>query len=152
MNVCSRKIIIKANVREFHYSIAEVTCGIICGCLPALPAFFKHVSSINIKVLRTSRKRDQSKSPAWSPKTRQEKLKLVNSTIETAALSPTSLGKTLTHSCSSPTMSGWRDKSSNKHHWWEELDELEYVAGDNDRSAVEECNTTMPQSPPPVLK
>ena len=25
------------------YSIPEVNCGIICGCLPILPAFFRHI-------------------------------------------------------------------------------------------------------------
>ena len=46
----------------------------------------------------------------------------------------------------------WRDKSGTRHHGWEELHELEYVAGDNERYATGGGSTVEPQRPPPVLQ
>lgn len=49
-----------------------------------------------------------------------------------------------------PTAPRLKGKSGNGRHGWEELDELEYVAGD-ERYAVKEFVTVEPQLPSPAL-
>ncbi len=44
----------------------------------------------------------------------------------------------------SSTKTGWRDGGRSRHHQWEELDELEYVAGDDQRYAVKEFGSGAP--------
>lgn len=45
------------------------------------------------------------------------------------------------------------EKGKNKRHdQWEELDELEYVAGDDERYVKQETSIVKPQRPLPILK
>ena len=64
----------------------------------------------------------------------------------------TEIGKVPTFSSTKTTSTAWRDKSGTRHHGWEELHELEYVTGDNERYATGEGSTVEPQRPPPVLQ
>ena len=45
----------------------------------------------------------------------------------------------------SPAATGKRDGGGGRHHPWEELDELEYVPGDDERDAVRKYRVVEPQ-------
>ena len=146
---------LRADIRKLiNYSIAEITCGIICGCLPALPAFIRQVSDIRIKVLKAAPNGNHSTFASWSISTRRPKPDVLISPGRPPVLPPlsTDIGKSPTFSSTRTTSTTWRDKSGTRHHGWKELDELKYVAGDNERYAREEGSTVEPQRPPPVLQ
>ena len=136
------------------YSVAEVTCGIVCGCLPALPSFIRHVSDVKIRLMKTSHDRSQSTFSSWNPNTRQPVPKSPSSPGRPIVLSPLSKTSPVysTMKAISPTTSSRKDGGGSRHHRWEELDELEYVAGDDKRYATMESSTAEPQPPPSILK
>ena len=45
----------------------------------------------------------------------------------------------------SPAITGKKDGGRGRYHPWEELDELEYVPGDDERDAVREYRVVEPQ-------
>lgn len=47
---------------------------------------------------------------------------------------------------------GLENGKKKSHNQWEELDELEYVAGDDERYVAKEPSIVKPQKPPPILK
>ena len=114
----------RIGTNSHHYSVAEVTCGIICGCLPAMPAFLRHISGLKVKIKPTS----------WRSTTRQP----INDT-EKARGGSTVLPPTPTVASKSPAYiasiatNGKTERNGSRYHLWEELDELEYVAGDDKR-------------------
>ena len=140
--------------KSWNYSIAEITCGIICGCLPALPAFIRQVSDIRIKFSKAAPNGNHLTFTSWRIGPRRPKPDVLTLPERLPVLSPLSsdIGKSPTFSSTRSMSTMWRDRSGTKHHGWEELDELEYVAGDNERYATEEGNTVEPQRPPTVLQ
>ncbi|KAM0795178.1 hypothetical protein BDR22DRAFT_894428 [Usnea florida] len=109
-------------------SVAEVTCGIICGCLPALPAFLKHISGLQVKIKPTS----------WWSTTRQPITDAERARGGSTVLPPTptvvSKSPAYNHvNFTSIAANGKTDRKGSAYHPWEELDELEYVAGDDKR-------------------
>lgn len=115
-------------ITRINYSLAEVTCGIICGCLPALPAFLRHISGLKVKVMTTSW-RSGTKQPIPDAARARDGSTVVPPCPTVAKKSPAYNNINLTYL---PTI-GRTFGSGNRYHPWEELDELEYVVGDDKR-------------------
>ena len=96
------------------WSAAELACGIVCGCIPALPAFIRHVSSWRVKVIVTRKTRRGSSYAS----NRQR--------IAAAARGVTG------ESLRSPNVEKPRVRER-----WEELDDLEYQPGNAGRGREE---------------
>ena len=127
-------------------SVAEVTCGIICGCLPALPAFIRHVSGLNFKMFIPTAARSRATISSWGKSAREPV--------------PNAASKSAITTLSSTAASGWKspppylnedsqvrtDAFSPKHHPWEEFDELQYIHGDDERLVINLKRTANQQS------
>ena len=50
-------------------SIAEITSRIICSCVPALPAFHRHICGLKVKVFRTNDSRTHISLTSMGPPT-----------------------------------------------------------------------------------
>ena len=133
-----------------NYSTAEITCGIICGCLPALPAFATHVSDFKTRSKRNGYNGYQSTLTPQSPSTGRPTPKSPGTPLVLSPL-PRNSSVYSTVKAVLPTTPRLKDGIGNRHHGWEELDELEYVAGD-ERYAVKEFVAGEPRSPSPILK
>ena len=117
-----------AETNSHHYSIAEVTCGIVCGCLPAIPAFLRHIHGLKVKTMITSW-RSTTRQPINDPERARDGSTVVPPTPTVASKSPAYNDVNFT----SIATIGKTDRNESGYHPWEELDELEYVAGDDKR-------------------
>ena len=117
-----------AGTHSHHHSIAEVTCGIVCGCLPAIPAFLRHISGLKVKTMITSW-RSTIRQPINDPERARGGSTVVPTTPTVASKSPAYNDVNFT----SMATIGKTDRNGSGYHPWEELEELEYVAGDDKR-------------------
>lgn len=128
----------------FHHSVAEITCGIICGCLPAFPAFIRPVSGIKVQLFKSASHRNHSRLIAWRTNTSQPIPETMKSPEGSPIISPSS-----TDTRKSPIYYGAKAMSpamtGSRYHPWKELDELEYVAGDEERHVKERVKIPEPQ-------
>ena len=135
---------INADTHGFNgYSVEEITGGIICGCLPALPAFIRHVSDMKIRLMKAFPDSSQSKFTSRRSNTKQPAPTSLSSPPKFAALSPTARNSPVytTTKAISPVTTRWTDGKGVLNDQWDELDELEYVAGDEERYEAEERST-----------
>ena len=114
-------------INSNHYSVAEVTCGIICGCLPAMPAFLRDISGLKVKIKTTSW-RSTSKQPLNDTEKARGGSTVLPPTPTVASKSPA-----YNVNIASIATKGTTERNGSGYHPWEELDELEYVAGDDKR-------------------
>ena len=106
------------------WSAAELACGIVCGCIPALPAFIRHVSSWRVKVIVT---RITRSGPSFASSGQRS--------TGTAA-------RAMGGSIGSPKVEKARIREQ-----WEELDDLGYHPGDERRQVENgEVRPVWPQS------
>lgn len=136
------------------HSVAEVTLGIICGCLTAFPAFIRHIADIQNKIMEKYRSRSISTIRPWRPSTTNPIPKSLILPGSSAVLS-LSLRDASVYSSGkfvSPMTALSENGKKRRRDQWEELDELEYVAGDDERCVMQEPSIVRPQRPPPVFK
>ena len=144
---------INADIYGFNdCSTAEVTCGIVCGCLPAFPAFIRHVFDIMNRVTKASHDPSRPTFASLRPKPRLPKV--LTPPERLTVLSPSSRDSTFYKSRKliSPVTTGWKDGKGGRRDQWQELSELEYVAGDDKRYSAKESSMVEPQPPQPILK
>lgn len=135
------------------YSVEEVTCGIVCGCLTAFPAFIRHIADIKNKVTKAARGRSNSPIRCFRLSTRHPIPKALISSERSTVLSP-SLRNISAHNSGkfvTPVTAGLGNGKKKRYDQWAELDELEYVAGDDERYVTTEPSIVQPRRPPPVL-
>ena len=91
-----------------------MTCGLVCGCLPALPAFFRHMPRIKISIVIRSRTRtSKSSGYKWYGSSRLGRS------------DPSAHGQPVIGSIGSE-----KTTPKPKREIWDELDDLEYQGGD----------------------
>lgn len=136
------------------YSVEEITLGIVCGCLTALPAFTRHISVVKNKIIKGNRGRSKSALRWWRPSTRNSIPESLNLPERSAVLSPSLRDASVYNSgkLRTPVTTGLEKGKNKRHDQWEELDELALVAGDDERYVKQEPSIVKPQRPLPILK
>ena len=97
------------------FSTAELTCGIICGCLPAIPAFFRHMPRIKISII--IRPRTRSSRSRWYASDQTESI---------------------------PAPVSDKSTPKPKREIWDELDDLEYQGGDEFKDSTPSITDDFP--------